>query len=324
MALAESLLSFGTLVSEVGFGAPFGFVAQGRDVAGLIKGMHDGLVPYGIMKYLVAKPENKNGFGTLMRFRDALIARRLQEMDEGTKVRFDLLQTFIDARDENGKPLPMEYIKAEVLVVLLAGADTTGTAFQGLVKCVLTNPSVYIKLMAELDAATRDDKLSSPVPLYEEVLAHCPYYLACVHEAMRLIPSAPTIFPHLVSRGGIELDGKHVPEGTEVTANTLLVQRDVNIHGEDADVFRPERWLESKEKAREYAKYSMTFGYGSRACLGQHVANMEMYKAPLQFFRTFRVKLCHVERPAKYEVKGGVACFEDMWITIERRPAGTV
>ncbi|KAK7415449.1 hypothetical protein QQX98_005900 [Neonectria punicea] len=62
------------VVSEVGFGAPFGFVAQGRDVAGLIKGMHDGLVPFGIMvrmypltkwimstwvgqKYLVARPD---------------------------------------------------------------------------------------------------------------------------------------------------------------------------------------------------------------------------------------------------------------------------
>ncbi|KPM43163.1 hypothetical protein AK830_g3394 [Neonectria ditissima] len=325
------------VVSEVGFGAPFGFVAQGRDVAGLIKGMHDGLVPFGILvrlypltrwimstwvgkKYLVARPENKNGFGTLMRFRDALIARRLQEIDEGNKVRVDLLQTFIEARDEDGKPLPMEYIKAEVLLVLIAGADTTGTAFHALVKCVLSHPAVYAKLMAELDVATRDNKLSSPVPLYEEVQAHCPYYLACVSEAMRLIPSAPSIFPRLVSKGGMELDGKHVPEGMEVTAHTALVQRDVNIYGEDAGEFRPERWLESKKKAREYAKYSMTFGYGSRACLGQHVANMEMYKAPLQFFRTFTVKLCDAEKPAKYQVKGGVACFEDMWVTIERRP----
>jgi hypothetical protein len=98
------------VVSQVGFGEAFGFVEQGRDVAGLIKGMHDGLLPFGIMarlypftnwikrtwvgeRYLVVKPEHENGFGALMRFRDTLIARRFKSIEEGKNVRFDLLQT---------------------------------------------------------------------------------------------------------------------------------------------------------------------------------------------------------------------------------------
>lgn len=32
------------IISEVGFGAPFGFVEQGTDVGGLIQGFHDALV----------------------------------------------------------------------------------------------------------------------------------------------------------------------------------------------------------------------------------------------------------------------------------------
>ncbi|KAH7190914.1 flavonoid 3',5'-hydroxylase [Fusarium oxysporum] len=310
------------VMSEVGFGAPFGFVSRGGDVGGLIKGLRDGLLPFGIMarmypltdlfkktrigdKFFVVKPQHENGFGALMRFRDDLIEKRLRDLEVGKTVRFDLLQTFIEARDENGQPLPLEYIKAEILIVLLAGADSTGTAFQALVKYVLTNPLIYTKVVAELDAATHAKKLSSPIPWQEEVLAHCPYYVACVREAMRLVSSASSIFPRLVSKGGIELDGKYVHEGLEVTANTYLVNRDTNIYGDDAGEFRPERWLESEEKAREYTKYSMTFGYGSRVCLGQHLAKMEMYKAPLQFFRNFKVTL-------------GVA-FEDMWINIQRR-----
>ncbi|KAL5610945.1 hypothetical protein FOBRF1_007062 [Fusarium oxysporum] len=324
------------VMSEVGFGAPFGFVSQGGDVGGLIKGLRDGLLPFGIMarmypltnlikktrigdKFFVVKPQHENGFEALMRFRDDLIEKRLRDLKVGKTVRFDLLQTFIEARDENGQPLPLEYIKAEILIVLLAGADSTGTAFQALVKYVLINPLIYTKVVAELDAATHAKKLSSPIPRQEEVLAHCPYYVACVREAMRLVPSASSIFPRLVSKGGIELDGKYVPEGLEFTANTYLVNRDTNIYGDDAGEFRPERWLESEEKAREYTKYSMTFGYGSRVCLGQHLAKMEMYKAPLQFFRNFKVTLCDTERPARYQVKGGVAFFEDMWINIQRR-----
>ena len=98
------------VISEVGFGAPFGFIDQETDVGGLIQGFHDGLIPFGIMarlypftnwvkstflgKYLVASPEQDSGIGTLMRFRDKLIAKRYADIENGkTDGRIDLLQT---------------------------------------------------------------------------------------------------------------------------------------------------------------------------------------------------------------------------------------
>lgn len=112
-------------------------------------------------KYLVASPEQDSGIGTLMRFRDRLIAQRQQAISDGaTGGRIDLLQTFLDARDEHGEPLDMDYVKAEILLVLLAGADTTGTQLQALMMYLMKNPRVYGRLMEELDEVTREGKLS--------------------------------------------------------------------------------------------------------------------------------------------------------------------
>jgi cytochrome P450 len=212
----------------------------------------------------------------------------------------------------------MDYLKAEILLVLLAGADTTGTAFQALIVHILNSPRACNKLMDEIDSVSRAGHLSSPVPQYAEVLQHCPYYIACVHEAMRLCPSAPNIFPRLVSANGLQLAGKYVPEGVEVTCNPYLVHRDKAIYGVDAEEFRPERWLD-KEKAKEYSKYNFAFGYGSRVCLGRDIALMELFKGPLEFFRRFRIEDATEKDKPTFEIKGGVGYWEDVWLRIQKR-----
>lgn len=285
------------IISEVGFGAPFGFVEQGQDVGGLVQGFHDGLPAFGLLarlhpftswmkttfmkKYLVATPQDDSGIGVLMRFRDRLIDQRLRDLEEKKDIgRIDLLQTFLEARTEEGKPLDMEYIRAEVLLVLLAGADTTGTVFQALVYNLMTHTEVYERMMAEIDDAARKG-LISPMAQYQEIVEHLPYYAACVRETLRLNPSAPNLFPRYVSEPGIELYGQFAPAGTEISSNPWIVHRDQEVFGADANVFNPERWLDA-ERAKLMNKYMFTFGYGTRVCLGKDIAMMELFKGPLQ------------------------------------------
>ncbi|KAL4764555.1 cytochrome P450 [Aspergillus foveolatus] len=324
------------IISEVGFGAPFGFVEKGEDVGGLIQGFHDGLPAFGLLarlhpftswmkttflkKYLVAKPEDDSGIGVLMRFRDGLIEKRVQDLKSNKDIgRIDLLQTFLEARTEDGQPLTMDYIKAEILLVLLAGADTTGTVFQAMIYYLLTHQSVYERMMDEVDTAVRKGLISDDVPQYTEIQEHLPFFVAIVRETLRMCPPAPNIFPRYVSEPGLDLYGKMAPAGTEITGNPWIMHRDEAVFGKDAEEFNPDRWMDP-ERAKIMNKYLFTFGYGARVCLGKDIAMMELFKGPLQFFRYYKPYPVQGKPEAKFVIKGGVGFWRDMWVKIEKRP----
>ena len=56
--------------------------------------------------------------------------------------------------------------------------------------------------------------------------------------------------------------------------------RNVKVWGEDAKLFRPERWLEGnlEEIKRKEIDVEMVFGYGKYQCLGKNVAYLELNK----------------------------------------------
>ena len=227
-----------------------------------------------------------------MRLRDKLLEQRLKDLESGKEGRQDLLQTFLNAKTAEGEPLEIAYIKSEILLVLLAGADTTGTVMQGLIHQCITRPDIYKRLMDEIDEAEKNGHLSA-TPQYDEVSKHCPYYVACVREVMRLWPSSPALFPRLVCGPGIEFDGKLAPAGTEVASTPFLIHRDKAMYGPDAEDFVPERWMDP-EQCKKFLKYFFGFGYGARVCLGKDIAHMEIFKGPMQvrFWRVvFSLKL---------------------------------
>ena len=202
--------------------------------------------------------------------------------------------------------------------MIVAGADTTATAFAAVVYHLLTNPRVYAKMMEEINAATAAGHLA-PVPAYEQITKHCPYYAAIIKETLRLSPPAPQIWGRTVSPGGLTIAGMGIPAGTDIVCDPWIVQRDPGIYGDDADMFRPERWLESEEKSKLYQKYAVTFGYGTRSCLGKDLAAMELHKAPLAFFRAFEIDIENEDEPGQLFLKATITWYEDFWMRIRHR-----
>ncbi len=76
------------------------------------------------------------------------------------------------------------------------------------------------------------------------------------------------------------INGQFVPGGTAIGWSIFGITRDKGVWGEDADQFRPERWLEvSPEKFKDMeSTLELVFGYGKYQCLGKGIAMMELNK----------------------------------------------
>lgn len=79
---------------------------------------------------------------------------------------------------------------------------------------------------------------------------------------------------------GDSYEGTFLPPGTRVGHDTWSVTHDKQLFGEDADVFRPERWLEADvPTVKEWKKRTeLAFGAGRWQCAGKAVALMELNK----------------------------------------------
>src|ERR1700761_2807851 len=73
-----------------------------------------------------------------------------------------------------------------------------------------------------------------------------PLSQACLKEAMRLHPGVAYPLERYVPPEGATICGVELPGGTNVSITAPVVHVDKTVYGEDADAFRPERWLEAE------------------------------------------------------------------------------
>jgi cytochrome P450 len=70
----------------------------------------------------------------------------------------------------------------------------------------------------------------------------------------------------------------------------LAMHLNPKVWGPDAEVYRPERWLEaSAEQLRVMEVAHIGFGRGRRVCIGQHIAMMEIKKVVSAMLMGFEV-----------------------------------
>ncbi|KAF2970325.1 hypothetical protein GQX73_g3174 [Xylaria multiplex] len=243
-----------------------------------------------LRKVLFPKPCDSNGVGRLMGIVHEVVERRAEE---GNKLN-DVISSLLS------RGLSKEQIDSELVIALVAGSDTTSTSVQSTLLAVITNPRVYNTLRAEVRGAVSRGEVSSPIQDCEA--KQLVYLQACVLEGLRTFPPLSQLRERVVPRGGDVLGDYALPEGTFVGLNAWGVQLNKTVYGDDANAFRPERWLiEDTDKLHMmHQTHSLIFGHGATKCLGASMAMMEITKVIFErgkLLRNFDIAITNPHKP---------------------------
>jgi cytochrome P450 len=170
---------------------------------------------------------------------------------------------------------------------------------RALLRYIVGDKRIYNKVMSEIEEAVEEGNLNFPLTYAEGTklsyfqVSRCSltepkrrmnnlYQQACLKETLRLHPAVPWTLPRVVPEGGAVLAGHYFPAGalsslpdtatfkltifrldtgTQVAMDPFVFHRRTEAFGEDAAVFRPERWLEADDATKKVMERNLiTFG----------------------------------------------------------------
>ncbi|KAJ8762484.1 hypothetical protein K2173_007923 [Erythroxylum novogranatense] len=156
-----------------------------------------------------------------------------------------------------------DIIKGIILIMFIAGTDTTALTMEWVMSLLLNHPEELKKVKAEIDTQAGYSRL-----LEESDITKLPYLRCVVNETLRLYPAVPLLLPHCPS-DDISVSGYKVEKDTILMVNAWAMHRDPNVW-EEPEIFKPERF-KGFEGERDGSKF-IPFGMGRRACPGGAMA----------------------------------------------------
>ncbi|MGD9619459.1 MAG: cytochrome P450 [Mycolicibacterium sp.] len=179
--------------------------------------------------------------------------------------RGDVLSLLLQARYDDGNPIPDPFIVDELLTMLVAGHETTSTQLAWTIERIRRHPDLLVRLTEEVDAGG------------SELLQ------ATIAESQRTRPVLTAALRRTKAR--IKLGEWVIPEGTTIMASTQLAMASEESFP-DAKTFNPDRFLGNPPNPFAW----IPFGGGMMRCIGASFATMEMDVTLRTMLREFRLE----------------------------------
>lgn len=189
----------------------------------------------------------------------------------------DLLDMLLDAKYDDGEPMSEEQLIDEILILFVAGHETTSNALTFTFQLLAQHPKWQDKIVEEISSIEKETKDTMALVTSAKVCQQV------IEESMRLYPPA-----YFIDRVNIEEDsfnGMHFKAGSSLLFSIFEIHRHPELW-EQPDAFMPERFSEG---GRQYSSQYFPFGAGPRKCIGNNFAMFEMIIAVSQLVSKYKI-----------------------------------
>ncbi|CAH8385671.1 unnamed protein product, partial [Eruca vesicaria subsp. sativa] len=181
------------------------------------------------------------------------------------------------------RPSNDKFIRDTILGVLIAAKDTTSSALTWFFWLLTKNPETIIKIRQEIN-----NKMPNFDP---EDLDKLVYLEGAVCETLRLYPSVP--FNHKSpAKPDVLPTGHKVDDNWKIVISIYALGRMKSVWGDDAEDFRPERWLSDSGMLRHEPSYKfLAFSAGPRSCLGKKLTFLQIKTVAVKIIQQYDIKV---------------------------------
>uniref|UniRef100_A0A2K6S196 Cytochrome P450 family 4 subfamily F member 3 n=1 Tax=Saimiri boliviensis boliviensis TaxID=39432 RepID=A0A2K6S196_SAIBB len=221
----------------------------------------------------------------------------------------DFIDVLLLSKDEDGKELSDEDIRAEADTFMFEGHDTTASGLSWVLYHLAKHPEYQERCRQEVQELLKDRE---PKEIEWDDLAKLPFLTMCVKESLRLHPPVPAVSRCCTQDIALP-DGRVIPKGVICLISVLGTHHNPTVWP-DPEVYDPFRFDPENSKERSPLAF-IPFSAGPRNCIGQAFAMAEMKVVLALTLLRFRVLLDHTEPRRKPELvlraEGG------LWLRVE-------
>jgi len=185
--------------------------------------------------------------------------------------------TWRNIRMKKGRKKLLDFVQ-QFLTLILAGHETTANALCHVIYLLTQNQDKYKILQSEID-----EKLDADTNLSVSKIMEFPFLDAVIKESMRLLPPVWALNRRTLEE--YKIQDTRLGKNSTVLFSPLFIHTDQRLW-DRPKAFFPERFL-PENKNNIYPDSYLPFGAGQRACIGAHLAIVEMKITLAMLLREF-------------------------------------
>ncbi|MEY8849800.1 cytochrome P450 [Psychroserpens sp. XS_ASV72] len=207
------------------------------------------------------------------------ILKRIVNQRKDSKLRKnDLLDMLLDARYEDGNAMDEEQLIDEILILFVAGHETTSNALSFTFQLLALHPEWQERIFEEASNLRKETDDLMTLVTASKVCQQV------IEESMRLYPPA-----YFIDRVNVEPDTFNsfsFESGVKLLFSIYEIHRHPKLWS-NPNQFQPERF---DEGSRKFSSQYFPFGAGPRKCIGNNFAMFEMVIAVTELISKYQIK----------------------------------